>query len=185
MNRGLQRVAADYVLFLNSGDVLSAPDVLQAVTDSVAKEGQWPSLLYGDCYEVDARAVSHLRRARPAWWVWLGMPTTHQAMFFRTAALKDGFDARYRLSGDYAAVARLYVANRGADFLHLPKALCRFRLGGRSDQQRRLLLQENLAIRQDTLGMRHMPAVVLHAAHHAQGWIKKHAPYVHRLMRYG
>ncbi len=59
------------------------------------------------------------------------MSTTHQAMYFRTDALADGFDTRYRLSGDYAAVTRLYVANRGADFRHLPKPLCRFRLGGR------------------------------------------------------
>lgn len=185
MNRGLRAVDADYVLFLNSGDVLSAPDVLAAVMESLAAPGQQPSLIYGDCFEVDARGVNHLRRARPAWWVSLGMPTTHQAMYFRTDALNGGFDTRYRLSGDYAAVATLYVAHRGADFRHVPRPLCRFRLGGRSDQQRRALLQENLEIRRSVLGMGRAPAIVLHAAHMLQGWIKRHVPIVHRMMRYG
>jgi putative colanic acid biosynthesis glycosyltransferase len=185
MNRGLKQVDAEYVLFLNSGDVLSAPDVLEAVTKSLVAEGSQPSLLYGDCFEVDARGVSHLRRARPPWWAWLGMSTTHQAMYFRTAALRGGFDTSYRLSGDYAAVTKLYVANRGADFRHLPKPLCRFQLGGRSDQQRKAFLREILEIRQKVLGMGPVPAIALHVAHHVQGWIKRHAPSVHRLMRYG
>ena len=185
MNRGLRTVNAEYVLFLNSGDVLSDPDVLKSVARALNGKLESLSLLYGNCYEVDTRGINYLRRARPAWWVWLGMPTTHQAMFFRTKALGDGFDVRYRLSGDYAAVARLYFANRGNDFLHLPMALCRFQLGGRSDLQRRVLLQENLAIRQSELGMKRAPALMLHAAHHVQGWIKRYVPAVHRLMRYG
>jgi putative colanic acid biosynthesis glycosyltransferase len=185
MNRGLRQVGAEYVLFLNSGDVLSAPDALEAVIDSLAAADPRPSLLYGDCFEVDSRGVGHLRRARPPWWVWLGMPTTHQAMYFRTDALMGGFETHYRLSGDYAAVTKLYVANRGTDFRHLPKPLCRFHLGGRSDQQRRVLLRENLEVRRRILGMRAVPALALHAAHYAQGWIKRHVPVVHRLMRYG
>ena len=32
MNKGLQQVDADYVLFMNSGDVFCAPDVLESVT---------------------------------------------------------------------------------------------------------------------------------------------------------
>jgi putative colanic acid biosynthesis glycosyltransferase len=185
MNKGFARVSADYVLFLNSGDTLAAPDVLQSVTDFVANCLVPPALVYGDCLEVDVTGVSHLRRARPPWWIWLGMPTTHQAMYFRTDALGDGFDSKYRLSGDYEAVTRLYLANRGADFAHLPSALCRYHLGGRSDQQRQTLLRENLEIRRRVLGMGSVPAYMLHGAHQVQGWIKRRLPAVHRAMRYG
>jgi putative colanic acid biosynthesis glycosyltransferase len=185
MNRGLRQVRGDYALFLNSGDVFCARDVLESVTDFLARTAQQPTLLYGDCLEVDLKGRAYLRRARPPWWVWLGMPTTHQAMYFRCDALPDGFDTRYRWSGDYDAVARLYMARRGVDFLHLPKPLCRFHLGGRSDQNRRAFLRENLDIRRRTLGMSSLPAHVLHAAHHVQGWIKKYVPAVHRSMRYG
>lgn len=185
MNHGLRQVRADYVLFLNSGDVFSAPDVLESVANCLARTASRPALLYGDCLEADLRGRAHLRRARPAWWVWLGMPTTHQAMYFRTDALPDGFDTRYRWSGDYDAVARLYMARRGADFVHLAKPLCRFHLGGRSDQNRRAFLRENLDIRRRILGLGVGTAYLLHGAHHAQGWIKQYVPAVHRWMRYG
>ncbi len=184
MNRGLRQVRADYVLFLNSGDVFSASDVLESVSDCLARIASRPSLLYGDCLEVDLKGRAYLRRARPAWWVRLGMPTTHQAMYFRTDALPGGFDTRYRWSGDYDAVARLYMSRMGRDFVHLSKPLCRFHLGGRSDQYRRAFLRENLDIRRRVLGMSVPPAYMLHAAHHVQGWIKKYVPAIHRWMRY-
>jgi putative colanic acid biosynthesis glycosyltransferase len=155
------------------------------VTTFLSRHDERPSLLFGDCFEVNSQGDAFLRRARPAWWVWLGMPTTHQAMYFRRDALPSGFDTRYRWSGDYDAVARLYMARRGTDFLHLPKPLCRFHLGGRSDQHRRAFLRENLDIRQRALGMSAAPAYALHAAHHVQGWIKRYVPAVHRSMRYG
>jgi putative colanic acid biosynthesis glycosyltransferase len=187
MNKGLRYVKADYVLFLNSGDTFCAPDVLASVTDRLRQCASPPALLYGDCFEVNQKGEAYLRRARPAWWVWLGMPTTHQAMYFRTNALADGFDTRYRWSGDYDAVTRLYVSRRGADFAYLPKPLCRFHLGGRSDQYRRPFLRETLEIRRRVLGMSTVPAYILHGAHHVQGWIKKHVPaiHIHRAMRYG
>lgn len=185
MNRGLARADGEYVLFLNSGDVLSDPNALESVHGALALADFRPTLLFGDCFEVGPDGVGQLRRARPPWWVWLGMPTTHQAMYFRVDALDAGFDTRYRLSGDYAAIAYLYMARRGADFLLLPRPLCRFHLGGRSDQMRRAFLRENMEIRQRILGMSRIPAIALHAAHHVQGWIKKYTPALHRAMRYG
>jgi putative colanic acid biosynthesis glycosyltransferase len=184
MNKGFERVEAEYVLFLNSGDTLASSDVLEAVTEALLHLPESPSLLYGDCFEVDARGVHHLKLARPAFWIQMGMPTTHQAMYFRTDVLIGGFETRYRFSGDYDAVIRLYVANRGADFHHLNKALCRYRLGGRSDQFRRDFLRENLEIRRRVLGMKPVPAAMLHVAHHVQGWIKQYAPGLHGLFRY-
>ena len=185
MNRGLREVSSDYVLFLNSGDTFAAPDDLLSVSEFLVVTPEPPALLYGDSLEVDLKGRAHLRRARPPWWIWLGMPTTHQAMYFRTDALGAGFDTRYRWSGDYEAVTRLYRAGKGADFAHLPKPLCRFHLGGRSDQNRRAFLRENLEIRRRVLGMGAVPAHLLHGAHHVQGLIKKYVPVVHRAMRYG
>jgi putative colanic acid biosynthesis glycosyltransferase len=185
MNKGLRDVDADYVLFLNSGDTLATVGDLASVSDFLQRSALQPALLYGDSFEIDTSGAAYLRRARPAWWIWLGMPTTHQSMYFRTDAIRDGFDTRYRWSGDYDAVARLYMANRGADFSHLAQPLCRFHLGGRSDQNRRVFLRENLEIRRRILGMGPVPAIMLHVAHHTQGLIKRHAPFVHRVLRYG
>lgn len=185
MNKGLEQVEADYVLFLNSGDVFCSTDVLESVTHHLAAIGSRPALLFGDSLEVDLKGRAYLRRARPAWWVWLGMPTTHQAMYFRADVLRPGFDSRYRWSGDYDAVARLYMNRRGQDFAYLPRTLCRFHLGGRSDQNRRAFLAENLEIRRRVLRMNTPAAYLLHYAHHVQGWIKKYVPALHRAIRYG
>ena len=107
---------------------------------------------------------------------WLGMPTTHRAMCFRRDALPDGFDARYRRSGDCAAVARHYLAHRGTDIAHLRRLLCRFHLGGRRNQHRRAFLRAKLDIRRRVLGMGAVPAYMLHGAHHVQGCIKQNTP---------
>jgi putative colanic acid biosynthesis glycosyltransferase len=183
MNHGLQCTDADYVLFLNSGDLLAGVHVLESVEKELAALQPGPALLFGDSFEVDRWSRPNLRRARPAWWVWLGMPTTHQAMFFRRDALPTGFDTRYRLSGDYAAVCALY--RRGAKFHHLALPIAHFHLGGRSDQQRQRFLRENLEIRRRLLRMPVLPALVLHLAHCVHGWIKYHLPSLHGLVRYG
>jgi putative colanic acid biosynthesis glycosyltransferase len=185
MNKGLARTTARYVLFLNSGDVLSSPDVLQAVEEALAASAVPPPLLYGDCFEVYPDGRAFLRRARPHFWVPIGMPTTHQAMYFRVDALGQGFEADYRLSGDYEAVCRLYARFGGRDFVRLQRPLAHFQLGGRSDQQRSVLLEENHEIRRRVLGMGAARAWLLDLLHGLHGRVKKHAPVLHRLVRYG
>jgi len=185
MNRGLREVDSDYVLFLNSGDELASADVLVSVSDYLAAADEWPPLLYGDSFEVDAKGRGYLRRARPSYWVRVGMPSTHQAMYFRVDAIAGGLDTRHRLSGDYEAVARLYLPKRGEDFGYLAKALCRFKLGGRSETQITTLLREHTEIRRRVLGMSAVIAGLLLAAHTLHGLIKRRLPILHRLVRYG
>lgn len=184
MNRGLGRVEADYVLFLNSGDTLAATDVLASVAGALAERSDPPALLYGDCLVLEPDNRVWLRRSRPPGWTPLGMPASHQSMFFRVASLPAGFDTRYRLSADYALVLGMYRARNGSDFLRVARALCRFRPGGRSDQQRDAGLREDLQIRRRVLGMSRAASYSLHAAHHVQSWIKRRLPAMHRLTRY-
>jgi putative colanic acid biosynthesis glycosyltransferase len=184
MNKGLKRVRADYVLFLNSGDDLPRPTVLASVRDALSAAPTKPSLLFGDSLEVDEDGKRHLRRARRIDWIRVGMPTTHQAMYFRTDAL-PGFDTSYRLSGDYAAVALLYRDHRPQDLVYLPETLCSFQLGGRSGTQWRLLLREHMQIRRSILGMGPMAAWTVHGLHHLHEHIKRGAPLLHRVYRYG
>lgn len=185
MNLGLRRVESGYVLFLNSGDTLASPNELEAVELEIERLQDLPALILCDSLEVDRKHRSYLRRSRPTWWVWLGMPTTHQAMFFRRDALGSGFDVRYRLGADYAAVCSLYCKNGGSDFHHFARAICDFYLGGRTDQFRRESLREMHRVRREVLGMSSAPSMLLHAAHHVQRWVKSDLPFLHRLFRYG
>ena len=47
MNKGIGRARGEYLLFLNSGDSLVSPDVLERVSKAVEKEGM-PPILYGN-----------------------------------------------------------------------------------------------------------------------------------------
>jgi putative colanic acid biosynthesis glycosyltransferase len=184
MNKGLRRVTCDYVLFLNSGDTLADSTVLATVALALGAVSPPASLLFGDSFEVDLQGRRHLRRARRPGWIRIGMPTTHQAMYFRVAAM-PAFDTNYVLSGDYAVVARLYRRHDGTDFVYLPRTLCNFRLGGRSTTQWQQLHREHTQIRRSILAMGRPSTTVLQALHHVHRRVKQYAPALHRLFRYG
>ena len=69
-------------------------------------------------------------------------PPADQAMVFRRECLPRGFNTRYRWSGDYAAVAELFLRKRGRDFKRIDEVYCHFHLGGRSDLYRSQFLAE-------------------------------------------
>lgn len=143
MNKGLERARGRYTIFLNAGDRLAAPDVLDHLAQAVFESA--PDFLYGDALEDHAgRAVlkparSHERLAR-------GMFTHHQAMAYRTEALKAlHYDLRYAVSADYDLTCRfLRVAPRA---LYVPRPLCVFEAGGVSQRRTALARAEQYRIR--------------------------------------
>jgi putative colanic acid biosynthesis glycosyltransferase len=184
MNKGLHAVKTDYVFFLNSGDSLCGHSVLESVAIGIASRDTRPTLLYGDCYVVEANGSSFLRKGRSPSWVPIGMPTSHQAMFFTTSAITTGFDLRFGLSSDYAMLCKLFMANRGRDFAQMAEPLCSFRLGGRSETGRRQALQEDHQIRREILGMSELQSGLLYWAHFTHHILKRKLPFVQRLFRY-
>lgn len=184
MNRGLGVATGQYVLFLNSGDTLATADTLSRLHAALEADASLPALVFGHCFEVATDGTVHHRKARKPNWVPVGMPTSHQAMCFRRDAIGDGYDVRFRLSGDYALVARLFAASRGADFRQLPFPVCRFQLGGRSESRRASALIEDGEIRRRILGMGSRASTVLDALHRAHAMVKRHAPVLHRMFRY-
>ena len=130
MNKGLQRATGDYVVFLNAGDALHAPDTLETVAQTIhhvqcsmgnaqrsmpdaqrsMPDGQssvFPAVVYGDTDIVDAEGrYLHPRRLRPPrQLMWKsfrqGMLVCHQAFYARTdIAREQPYDLRYRHSAD-------------------------------------------------------------------------------------
>ena len=150
MNKGIERAGGRYLLFLNAGDVLAGPDVLNRVYE-IAQGGS--DFLYGDSLEriggKGERSVMHYKPARAPETLVRGLFTHHQAMFYARAALGDlRYDTAYKIAADYDLTARFLAGqNRGVRFCRFP--ICIFEGGGVSQTQARLGRAEQFAVRRD------------------------------------
>jgi len=105
MNKGLGLAQGEYALFINAGDALAAPDVLQKLDWAIGNKvgAVAPDFIYGDSLEEQADGGNYYKAARHHSWRWWGMFTHHQAMVYRTKFLKilsPAYDLRFRVGAD-------------------------------------------------------------------------------------
>lgn len=151
MNKGIKAAQGTYLLFLNSGDALAAPDTLKKIEQTAEKK---PDFIYGDALETpDTRAngetapfykaagrYKDLRR---------GMFTHHQAMFYSLEHIK-GHNLRYSIiydiASDYDFTARFLKTAK--KIIYAPLPVCLFQGGGISQQRARDGRREEYMIRE-------------------------------------
>lgn len=128
MNKGLDRITGNYVVFLNAGDFFPGPGVLATVAATAEKVqkrgGELPAVIYGDTDIVDSCGrFLHPRRLRPpkrlTWRSFMhGMLVCHQAFYARAdIARTQHYDLHYRYSADVDWCIRVMKEARQ---LHLP-----------------------------------------------------------------
>jgi putative colanic acid biosynthesis glycosyltransferase len=129
MNKGIARSQGSYILFLNAGDTFASDNVLNSViTDSWP---DYPDFIYGDAKEVSVNNEIFLKRAKSASWVWYGMFTHHQAMFFSRIRLGSiRYRTEYAIGADYAFVVEFLLRSKNIHRLQVP--ICIFKQGGLS-----------------------------------------------------
>ena len=166
--------AGDYLVFLNAGDTLYAPDTIETVVQKALSssriEEKKPAVIYGDTAITDSEGhFLHLRTHRPpehlTWKSFKkGMLVCHQAFYVRTDIARDfPYDLQYRHSADVDWCIRIM---READRQHLllvntHAILANFEEGGDTTQHHHDSLKERFKIMMHHYGL--FQTVVMHA----------------------
>lgn len=136
MNKGAAIATGDVLGFLNADDWYAGPDTLSSVSSAFA---QGADLVYGDLVLASAQAPYEVKRVwrdalhAPEDFFRRGWQPAHPATFVRRDLFQalGGFDLRWRISADYAWLART-MQHPGLRLRHVAKTLVNMRLGGAS-----------------------------------------------------
>lgn len=134
MNKGLQLVKGDYVVFMNAGDVFANKNILSLVN------GYDGDIILGeDIYGGQRRTL----KEKMTLYDLLSNGIYHQAVYYRREVLqKYGFDESYKLIADLKSVVEPLVKDRiTISCIMQPLAICES--GGLSKQRWRDTLTEN------------------------------------------
>ena len=168
MNKGLQKATGDYLVFLNAGDTLYAPDTIAIVVS--AADGGFPAVIYGDTAITDEEGnFLHLRTHRPpetlTWKSFKqGMLVCHQAFYVRTEIAREfPYDLQYRHSADVDWCIRIMreAEKRQMPLVNTHAILANFEEGGDTTQHHRDSLKERFKVMMHHYGL--FQTVVMHA----------------------
>jgi len=104
MNKGISLATGDFVVFINSGDKFSSPDILEKIFSN--PDAAQADVIYGDTDITDSDGnIIHSRRHRPPetlnWKCFKrGMLVCHQS-FIARRNLIDSYDLTYRYAADF------------------------------------------------------------------------------------
>jgi glycosyltransferase involved in cell wall biosynthesis len=115
MNKGVERAAGDWIIFLGADDFLMAPDVLAAAAERLATIEPQTRLAYGK-----VAVVSEAGKVIGSWGDFNhqldGLP--HQGTFHHRSLFQihGGFDESFRIAGDYELLLRELRSGNAAEF---------------------------------------------------------------------
>lgn len=170
MNKGLQKATGDYLVFLNAGDTLYAPDTIETVVKPTANSQQPIAVIYGDTAITDAEGnFLHLRTHRPpeqlTWKSFKqGMLVCHQAFYVLTSLARQiPYDLQYRHSADVDWCIRIMreAERQQLALVNTHAILANFEEGGDTTQHHRDSLKERFKIMMHHYGL--IQTVVMHA----------------------
>ena len=144
MNKGIGMASGRYSIFMNAGDVFAEENLIEKVVTAVGDSS--PDLIYGDSLEQGGDELLY-KAARDPKQISYVMFTHHQSIFYRTAAISDGYDLSYKYSGDWALTSTL-LRKPGVTSLYCPFPICIFERGGISqrEDQRKVIDHEHWRI---------------------------------------
>lgn len=147
MNKGLRLSDGEFVWFLNGGDECTIQQI-DAFVDSLTRARG--SMAFAG-YTLDTGFGRTSRKPRAASYIWHGLPTSHQAIFYPGDLVRSHeYDLNYQIVGDYELTARILSA--GVRSCHFDHEVASFQLGGVSQRQARLVAIEASRVQRSVLG---------------------------------
>jgi len=149
MNKGIRISSGGYVVFLNAGDTFLHAHVLDSVEKIIQKSEHCDMFFCGANLKFGSKF--HYRPVRKIEkYIWHGLPANHQATFFKLSSIANNlYSNKYKLSGDYYIVAKLYMAKSLSAYYDEP--VVNFSMGGFSYQNPVLALKEAYLIQKHIL----------------------------------
>ncbi len=128
MNKGIGKARGEYLLFLNSGDLLNGPNALSEFIRHSKFKGD---IIYGD-YKFAEGCKIFPDELYAAYFIKTSLP--HQSTFFKTSVFSEmgGYDESYRMGADRAFYIKCYLSEK-YHFQHIPYFLTIFDLYGLSN----------------------------------------------------
>jgi len=160
MNKGLAMATGDYVLFMNSGDEIYAPDTVARIfaTEPGADIYYGETELFDDKWESLGLRRHHI----PERFTWrsfrYGMNVSHQAIYIRRSIV-GRYDTRYELSADIDWVIR--AAKQATRAVNTRMLVAKYLVGGMSKKRHRQSLIERFRIFTIHYGL--LPNIINHA----------------------
>lgn len=183
MNKGIRQATGDYLVFLNAGDRLPAPDTLEkiaATAEKATRDGHRPAVLYGDTDIVNENGsfIRHRRLTPPDHLTYRsflrGMLVCHQAFYARTDLAKaTPYNLSYRYSADVDWCIRIMklAKRKRLPIVRVPAVVSHYLDGGMSVKNHRASLKERFQVMSTHYGL--IPTLIMHAWFVVRAAIKK------------
>jgi putative colanic acid biosynthesis glycosyltransferase len=142
-------------------------------------------MIWGAAYESTAGNEKNLKLPRSKGSLWYGMPTHHQAMFFRRDVFASSrFDCRYRIAADYKLVCEI-AAMPSAVIRTTSAPVCVFDLSGTSSRNYWAGLREQQTVRRNVLGIGPIRNLTVFVMKSLARLIRTALPTIYGVSRYG
>lgn len=182
MNLGLAATTAPVVLFLNAGDCLAGPQVVERLLAALGTHHE-ADVLYGDALERLADGQVVLKPARDHKAVAFGMFTHHPAILYRIPQLgSPRYDERFTVGADYAFTLRALAAARSV--VRLQDPVCLVEPAGLSARDAATGRRDQARIRYEILGYGRLRNGTIAALQRVSMEVRRRLPETYKRLRF-
>jgi putative colanic acid biosynthesis glycosyltransferase len=182
MNKGIAKSQGRYLLFLNAADTFAADTILESVTAACFPGN--PDFIYGDAKELSSDHQLFLKKARSVNWLWYGMFTHHQAMFFHRGTVGTmRYRTEYAIGADYGFVVEFLLRAKSSRQLPLP--ICVFKQGGLSSIHYKHGWRDQWHVRKTFLGYSLVRNGLIRCLQMGPMTLRRMSPKIYSWLRFG